>query len=319
VVEMREKGKSTFEILNSKEWLSYKYEVEGLTTRQIAKEVGCSKPTVSNALKKWAIPPRVQKSYKDTKLYDREWLYNKYWEEELCTSEIGAIIGCDRTVVLRALRKLNIPSRSMSESQRGKKSYNYGKHLSKETKKKLSEHNKGEKNYFFDKHFTGELNSFFGKTHTEKTKSLMSAKAKKRCENDDERKRLAEMRRKQRFPRHHTKPELIFDEVIKKRNLGFKYVGDGKLWIGEGRGKGRALNPDFVCNDGRKILVEIMGDYWHSPLLNSNLREDATLTYRNNHYKKYGWKALFIWESDLKREDTEAFVLTLLKREGVIE
>lgn len=112
------------------------------------------------------------------------------------------------------------------------------------------------------------------------------------------------------FPTHHTKPELIFEGICKKHNLHFKYTGDGSLWIGK-KGKTQ-LNPDFIQADGEKIIVEVLGDYWHSPLLNRKIPEHGTLTYRKKHYKRFKWDPIFIWESDLKRKDAEQFVLNLL-------
>ena len=111
-----------------------------------------------------------------------------------------------------------------------------------------------------------------------------------------------------------TKPERMFLGICQKYNLPFRYVGDGQLWIG----KDKKLNPDFVGCNGKRIIVEIMGDYWHSLLLNPKLREEAVLTYRKRHFKRFGWASLFLWESDLKRADAEAFVLGTLMREGII-
>jgi len=110
-------------------------------------------------------------------------------------------------------------------------------------------------------------------------------------------------------PKHHTKPELIFEEICKKYDLHFKYTGDGSLWIG----KKKKLNPDFIQADGQKIVIEIFGDYWHSPLLRKTMRNQDTLDYRKRHYKKYNWQSVFIWESDLLREDAEQFVLKMLE------
>lgn len=61
-----------------------------------------------------------------------------------------------------------------------------------------------------------------------------------------------------------------------------------------------------------------MGDYWHSPLLNTSMRKEGTLNFRKRHYKRYKWQPIFIWETDLLREDAEAFVIGTLKREKVI-
>ena len=173
------------------------------------------------------------------------------------------------------------------------------KHLSEETRKKLSEAQEGNKHNF-------------GKHLSEETRKKLSEALKNPSE--ERREKMRETRKRQKFPKHHTKPELIFENICKEHNLPFHYVGDSSLWIGEGKG----LNPDFIEANGKKIVVEIFGDYWHSPLLNTSLRGNATLPYRKKHYKKYGWKAIFIWETDLKREDAEQFVLATLEKEKVI-
>lgn len=118
-------------------------------------------------------------------------------------------------------------------------------------------------------------------------------------------------RRARRFSTHHTKPELIFERICKENDLPFSYVGDRSLWIGNKR----KINPDFIEVNGKKICVEIMGDYWHSPLINRNMKEYATLDYRNKHYRRFKWTPIFIWETDLLREDAEAFVLNKLQKE----
>lgn len=116
---------------------------------------------------------------------------------------------------------------------------------------------------------------------------------------------LEEIRHKSKPPK--TKPELIFEAICSKHNLPFRYVGDGQLWIGKKGGK--QLNPDFIEAKGKKLIVEVFGDYWHSPLLNYRLLESATLQFKRKHFKTSRWKSTFIWERDLKRPDAEAFVL----------
>lgn len=119
-----------------------------------------------------------------------------------------------------------------------------------------------------------------------------------------------------KIPTHHTKPELIFEEICKRNNLDFHYVGDGQLWIGQ-KGE-KQLNPDFIEANGKKICVEVMGAYWHSPLLNQSIKEARTLDYRKKFYRKYKWQPIFIWDTDLVRKDAEQFVLNTLQKEGVI-
>lgn len=125
---------------------------------------------------------------------------------------------------------------------------------------------------------------------------------------EEGRRKKIESRKQQKFPQHHTKPEMIFEIICKKYNLPFKYTGDGSFWI-------HNINPDFVECNGKKIAVEIFGEYWHSPLLHRGLGEDRTLKYRKRILKKYGWKLTVFWDADLLREDAEAFVFKKLKKE----
>ena len=117
-------------------------------------------------------------------------------------------------------------------------------------------------------------------------------------------------RKAQRFPTHHTKPELIFEGICKRHNLPFIYTGDSSFWI-------HNINPDFIECNGKKIVVEVFGDWWHSPLLNRKLGERSILTYRKRILKKYGWRLVVFWQSDLLREDAEQFVLNTLKKNGI--
>ena len=120
-------------------------------------------------------------------------------------------------------------------------------------------------------------------------------------------------RKAQKIPRHHTKPELIFEEICKNNNLPFKYTGDGAFWIG----KNPAINPDFVECNGKKIAVEIFS-YWHNPLLRRNIRYGQTYKGRKRILKKYGWKLVVFWQEDLERKDAERFILIELEKHGII-
>lgn len=164
--------------------------------------------------------------------------------------------------------------KKIGDAFRGKKGKNYGKPVSKETRKKISKKLRGRK---------------LSEEHKENIrKGLRGRKNEK------------------------SKPELKFEEICIKFNLPFRYVGDASLWIGSKKGK--KLNPDFIEANGKKVIVEIMGRYWHSPLINPKIREDAKLLYREKHYKKHGWKTIFIWDTDLERKDAEEFVLSLFKK-----
>lgn len=89
----------------------------------------------------------------------------------------------------------------------------------------------------------------------------------------------------------HLKPnktELKFQKLLDKHfSNKWKFVGDGKLIIG-----GKC--PDFANIDGRKNLIELFGCYWHKGENPQN---------KVNHYKKYGFKCIVIWENELNNEE----------------
>ena len=254
------------------------------------------------------------------------------------------LASCDDCGKIREIHKYSYRDFCMSCVHKGEKNHNYGKHPSKETREKISKVNKGkhlseetrkrmsdarkgERNPHFGKHPTeetkqkmsaakkGDKNYNFGKKLTKDQRQKLSKIQKERFKNNPiERERLRKKRKQQKIPNHHTKPELIFEEICKRNNLDFHYVGDGSLWIG----KNKKLNPDFIEANGKKIIVEVFGDYWHSPLLNRGMKEYATREYRKRHYKQFGWKSIFLWESDLLRKDADAFILMELEKGGVV-
>jgi len=94
--------------------------------------------------------------------------------------------------------------------------------------------------------------------------------------------------------RRPTSIEKILIELINKYNLSWRYVGDGQLWI-DGK------NPDFIHKD-KKIIIEVLGRYWHN---------EEEIKNRKQHFEKYGWKMIFLWEEELTNEK---LVLDILNR-----
>lgn len=52
--------------------------------------------------------------------------------------------------------------------------------------------------------------------------------------------------------------------------------------------------PDFVNVNGKKVLVELFGRYWHDP------KEEAS---RKKTFSKWGFKTIVVWEEELKNPD----------------
>jgi len=82
-----------------------------------------------------------------------------------------------------------------------------------------------------------------------------------------------------------TKPEIYLTEILQQIvPEKYKYVGNFEVWIG---GK----NPDWISINEKKQVIEFFGEYWHKV---------EHETERKEHFKKYGYDCLVIWESELK-------------------
>ncbi len=71
----------------------------------------------------------------------------------------------------------------------------------------------------------------------------------------------------------------------------YKYVGDGTIWI-------EGANPDFININGQKRIIEHNGDYYHSKEW-TGLNKEQEEKQRVDHFKKYGYDTLIIWEHEL--------------------
>ena len=88
-----------------------------------------------------------------------------------------------------------------------------------------------------------------------------------------------------RFFIRPNKPENLVLEVLDRRYPNeWKYTGDYSFWI---NGK----NPDFTCTNGKKLLIEHFGTYWH---------KDSNPEERKKIFAEFGYKTLVIWEDELK-------------------
>ncbi|MGB0111602.1 MAG: hypothetical protein WBP59_00130 [Ilumatobacteraceae bacterium] len=84
----------------------------GKSNRQIADEHHCSVPTVSSALRRFAIVrPARPKSAVHPQLDDVSWLRARYVEQGLSTERIGAELGVSHPTVSAALQRAGIELR----------------------------------------------------------------------------------------------------------------------------------------------------------------------------------------------------------------
>ena len=132
--------------------------------------------------------------------------------------------------------------------------------------------------------------------HSEDTKNKLRKYGKKLWQNSEYKEKqvkaiLNGLRKKP------TKPEIKLNNLLQITFPNeYKYTGNGKVIIG-------GLNPDFMNINGKKKLIELFGDYWHNSKRRKNMSYHQTEEGRINHFKKYGFNCLIIWEHQLKDED----------------
>ena len=143
-----------------------------------------------------------------------------------------------------------------------------------------------------------------GHDFTEEELKKMKENAKKRWKNEEYAKMMFKA-----FNRKPNKIEKTLNQLLEENNLPYKYVGDGEVWFG---GK----NPDFIQCNGKKKVLEVFGDYWHTKRVRSFWETEWG---RKLHYQQYGFDCLVIWEHELKKNPNK--VLTSIKNfeESVIE
>jgi len=209
------------------------------------------------------------------------------------------IFGEERAKEIKAKKSKALKGRHTSprtEFKKGHKGYkaNKGKHVSLEVRKKISQKLKGRKLHneawrqMMSKKFSSKNNPFYGKKHTEETRRKIA-------------KKVIQLYLKGVYNRKPTAPERKFIELCKKYKLPFKYVGDGSFWIGR-------MNPDFIGPKNQKVVIEILGDYWHNP---SEFEE------RKKKYYKHGFKCIGIWEHEIMKNPE--IVLEKIKEEGLCQ
>ena len=80
------------------------------------------------------------------------------------------------------------------------------------------------------------------------------------------------------------KPEKFLTKLLQQLFPNqYKYVGDGEFILA---GK----NPDFINVNGQRKIIELFGNYWHTP------EEEQQ---RINLFSRYGYQTLVIWDYEL--------------------
>lgn len=222
-------------------------------------------------------------------------LYNK----GLSYNEIANIFGCNRTTIGRRIKnKTKIRSKKdykVKEETRKKQS---------ETRKRLFKENKII-NYWKGKPLPEEIKNKLSFVSLGKRRSP-TTEFKKGRKNPEWLTRLVKNLWKDEewvkkwakaIHRKPNKPELLLIKLFEKENIPYRYVRDFSFMIG-------TKNPDFINSNGEKKLIELFGDYWHSENIVGIARENH-MKERIEFFKRYGYKTLIIWHSEIKNNITK--------------
>lgn len=161
-----------------------------------------------------------------------------------------------------------------------------GKVISIESRKRMSE------TWKFKLSHNPETNPFYGKHHSQTTKERIS-QAKKEQWRDPEfvRKQLIAMQ---------VRPNRLEQKLENILNRNFpnewQYTGNGNLVI-------NGMIPDFANCNGRKDLIEVFGDFWHSD--DKTTKGYGPLAWQDTElgkimaYNNLGYRCLVIWQHEL--------------------
>lgn len=218
-------------------------------------------------------------------------------------------------------RKMSESHKNISVETRQKMSDSHkGKTLSKETKEKLrramigrtfssesiermKRAQSGKIISNKEKQRLRELN--VGRTHTKEAIANMTRARREMWKNPSD-------KFIKRYVEAHTlspnKKENLLRQILDEHFPNeWKFVGDGQVWF-DGR------NPDFININGQKKIIELFGTYWHRD--RDNIKITQTEEWRTNHFAKFGFDTLVIWEDELDNVDVVVGRISKFEKSG---
>jgi len=288
--------------LNKKELYNL-YCIEKYSILELADFYKISRTTISLLLRKYKIPLRTRKEYrqlsfKHLEKFNKEFLTQEYKTKSTIT--IAKENNISQSFVASKLRFYGIKLRNLEEASllrpkelilkgknhpffgkkrpkhskrmKGKNNPLFGKNRSLATKKKISDTR-------IKRFQTGEID----RTQYTYKKPEWSKQMKENWKNKDFRQlMISKSIRSQK--KSLNKCESLLFSVLPNN---FVYSGDGSTIID-------GFNPDFI-DKRKKLIIEHYGDYWHN-LPEWKERDKRRLV----SYKNAGYKLLVVWEHELK-------------------
>jgi hypothetical protein len=216
----------------------------------------------------------------------KEQLTELYINQKLTAIIIAKMFGVHNTTITRKLAKLGIPVTSIRDVRKGIK-------CSEETKQKISRAMQGHKRWLGKHHTTQSKiklrNYHLGSVISEIVKQKMSQTHKTKFEDESYKNRILDSMASGTKSSPNSKELIVMDILNQIQPNEWEFVGNKKLKIG-----GR--NPDFI-NRNRNLLCEHFGVYWHGVKARNDLEREEG---RINHFRRYGYDTLVIWENELK-------------------
>lgn len=192
----------------------------------------------------------------------------------------------------------------LSVIERGEGNPMYGRHHSGETRVKISMAKRGKCSEKLLAHMRklgilhkGHAAWNKGMHHSKEAIAKISASSLAKWRDPEFILRIMQSRR-----RRPTKPESLLQDILMRYFPEFKYNGNFDLGISIG-----GLIPDFINVNGKKEVIELFGDYFHSPEVIGNRWQGGELG-RIMAYNSVGYQCLVIWESELKELPEEQII-----------
>lgn len=97
-------------------WLKKQYCDKGLSSLEIAEKLNCGHKVILDKMAAFGIPRRKYCGYYPNARYrDKDWLHEKYWEQEMTTYEIAELEGCHAATISKWLNRFGIDTRDTKD------------------------------------------------------------------------------------------------------------------------------------------------------------------------------------------------------------
>jgi G:T-mismatch repair DNA endonuclease (very short patch repair protein) len=221
-----------------------------------------------------------------------------YWKDNLSTGDIAEILKTSSGVIKYWLKKYNIIRKTLSQARTGKF---IGKDNPKwrRTKKRCLQCGSIYEVPPSLNHIQYcSKECWYQHGYNDNSKNKMSESQTRILQNPQKREEyLHRILDHCHYNIRPNKPEQVLDDMLQKEYPNkWRYTGDFSVVIGN-------KSPDWTNCNGKKAVILLHGDYWHlwkAQKNNPNLTREQVEAKDIEHYKKFGFECLIIWEHELK-------------------